>query len=72
METTLQLIFKNEDGRQFSLTVPRPRPDLTEADVTAVMDLILDKNIFVSTGGALVEKVAARVISRDTVELATY
>ena len=72
MESTLQLIFRNAEGRQYSLTVPRPRPDLTEAEVTAVMDLILEKNIFESTGGALVEKVAASVISREPVELAAY
>ena len=34
MESTLQLIFRNAEGRQYSLTVPRPRPDLTEAEVT--------------------------------------
>lgn len=72
METVLQLVFRNTEGRLFTLNVPEPKTDLAEVDVTTVMDLILSKNLFVSTGGALVSKVAARIVSRDSVDLAMY
>ena len=39
MEKTLQLVFRNEEGGLFTLNIPNPREDLTEEDVTAVMDL---------------------------------
>jgi len=72
MERTLQLIFRNEDGRLFTLSVPGPKEDLTETDIAGVMDLILAKNIFQTTGGALTTKVRARIVSRDTVEIAAF
>ncbi|MCR3922749.1 MAG: DUF2922 domain-containing protein [Firmicutes bacterium] len=72
METVLQLVFRNEDGRLFTLNVQNPKDDLTEATVTPVMDLILAKNLFQSTGGALVQKVSARLVSRDTVDVAAF
>ncbi|NLZ93893.1 MAG: DUF2922 domain-containing protein [Firmicutes bacterium] len=72
MESTLQLVFRNEDGRLFTLSVPEPKEDLTEADVTGVMDLILAKNIFQTTGGALVSKVRARIVSRDSMDVAAF
>ena len=46
MEKTLQLVFRNEEGGLFTLNIPDPREDLTEEDVTAVMDLVLAKGIF--------------------------
>ncbi|HZK24277.1 MAG TPA: DUF2922 domain-containing protein [Oscillospiraceae bacterium] len=72
MDTTLQLIFRNEDGRLFTISIPNPRADLTEAEITTVMDLVLSKNLFQSTGGALVQKVRARLVSRDSEDLASY
>jgi len=72
VEKVLQLVFRNAEGRLYTLNVQEPKENLTEAEVTAVMDLILAKDIFLTTGGALTAKVAARVASRDTVDLALY
>lgn len=72
MEKVLQLVFRNAEGRLYTLNVPEPKEDLTEAEVTAVMDLILAKDLFLTTGGPLAAKVAARIASRDTVNLALY
>jgi hypothetical protein len=72
METTLQLVFRNELGSLFTINVASPKATLTEAEITTVMDLILTKNIFRSTGGLLVSKVRARHVSREAVDLASY
>ncbi|MBS3899973.1 MAG: DUF2922 domain-containing protein [Dethiobacter sp.] len=72
METTLQLVFLNQEASSFTVNLANPRANLTVADVTAVMDLILAKNIFRSTGGMLTAKVRARLVSRDTVDLVTF
>jgi hypothetical protein len=67
--TTLQLVFGNADGRTTSITVQEPKIDLTPAEVQSAMQTIIDKNVFASTGGALVTISAARVISRDVTPL---
>ncbi|MFW0861364.1 MAG: DUF2922 domain-containing protein [Dethiobacter sp.] len=72
METTLQLVFLNQETSFFTVNLANPRVNLTVADVTAVMDLILAKNIFRSTGGVLTAKVRARLVSRDTVDLVSF
>ncbi|MGI6143473.1 MAG: DUF2922 domain-containing protein [bacterium] len=64
MENTLYLTFSNEAGRRQSLTVPDPREDLNPAEVEAVMQLIIEKNIFTGSGGNLVAPVEAKVVGR--------
>lgn len=72
MEQFLQLVFRNQEGTLFTLQLGFPRENLTEADVTLVMDQVIAKNIFQSTGGALVEKVRARLTSREIQDIATF
>lgn len=68
MERTLQLTFRNEEGRRQTLTLADPRDNLTANEVEEVMNLILQKNIFSGSGGDLIEALAAQVIGR-TVEV---
>ena len=72
MESVLQLVFRNEEERLFTLNVPGPKAGLTEAEATTVMDLILAKNLFFSTGGALLTKVRARIVSTDSADLVSF
>lgn len=65
MEKTLRLIFRNEEGRQTTLSVKDPGEDLDSTDVEDAMDLILSSNIFDSTGGEFVEKVRAEIVGRS-------
>lgn len=64
MTKTLQMLFINEDGRTVTISLPDPLDTLTALQVTAVMDMIVQKNAFVSTGGALVGSSGARIVSR--------
>jgi hypothetical protein len=72
VEQTLQLVFRNEAGSTFNITLAGPRTNLTAADVTAAMDLVIARNIFQSNGGALTGKVRASIIAREVVELASF
>ncbi|WP_205842205.1 DUF2922 domain-containing protein [Natranaerobius trueperi] len=68
----LQMIFRNQDGKNVTISVNDPKEDLTEEDIETVMDEIIDRNIFMSPGGELKSKVAARVISRETDTVVEY
>lgn len=70
METTKRLVmsFKNTLGRVVSISVDDPREDVTEAEIKKVMDMIVDKNIFVPNGADIVEVVEAKVVVTDTTE----
>lgn len=72
METTLQLVFRNEEGGLFTINLAFPKANLNEAEVTGVMDDIIAKNIFESTGGSLDSKVRARLVSREVQELIVF
>ena len=57
----LQLVFKCTNGNKRILIVNNPREDVTLEEATNVMQLIIDKNIFDSAYGDLVEIVEARM-----------
>lgn len=67
---TLQLVFQTAAGSRFTISLPDPVDTLTEADVQAAMDTIIAKNVFNVNGADLTGKVAARIVSRETTELA--
>lgn len=57
----LQLVFRCTNGNKRILVVNDPREDVTLEEATQVMQLIIDKNIFNSAYGDLVEIVEARM-----------
>ena len=64
MSATLQMIFSNTEGRNSTISVADPNPELTEMEAETVMDSIITKNVFDTTGGELVGKVRAQVVTR--------
>ncbi|WP_353893722.1 DUF2922 domain-containing protein [Proteinivorax hydrogeniformans] len=66
---TLQLVFRNQDGNQTTLTVRDPIQPVDSEQVEEVMDDIIEKNVFDSTGGDFVEKITARLVSREVEEV---
>ncbi|WP_438317227.1 DUF2922 domain-containing protein [Candidatus Caldatribacterium sp. SIUC1] len=69
MSKILVMTFRNEEGRAFRIRLRYPREDLSPQDVNAVMDLILARNIFATSGGDLVEKVGAQIVETSTTSL---
>lgn len=65
----LEMIFRNEEGNRFTLSVQEPKVDLTPQEVQEAMDLIVSNNVFASNGGDLVSVIGARMVTRDVVEL---
>lgn len=77
----LYMTFLDEDGKKVNITLNNPKnyddgdyPSLADQDtaIEAVMDTIIAKNIFTTTGGDLVDKVDARIVtysSSDVVDV---
>jgi len=63
---TLQMSFVNQLGTRTTISLDNPKDTLTQAEVTAAMDLIIAKNIFNSAGGDLVSKYSAEIIDTTT------
>ncbi len=63
MAKRLLMAFKTFDGSTTSLTVDEPKDGLTEAEVRAVMDNIIVKNIFNTNKGDLIEVKSAEIIT---------
>lgn len=70
METEVKLLmtFMTEFGRKVSLFVSDPREDITEAEIKAVMDLIIEKNIFEPSGEDIVTAKDAKIVQTETTE----
>ncbi|MCB2300238.1 DUF2922 domain-containing protein [Clostridium tagluense] len=60
------------EGKYFTLSVDDIKadengvPTVTEAQVNALMDLVIAKNIFASANGNLVGKKDAKIVTTDT------
>ncbi|TEB06504.1 hypothetical protein Psch_00036 [Pelotomaculum schinkii] len=67
--TTLRMSFRNQAGKTVSISLDNPKAGLTSAAVEAAMDLMIAKNIFTTSGGDLVSKYDAKLISTDTTDL---
>ncbi len=70
MAKTLEMVFRNESGKEVTLNVADPREDLTLAEVRIIMEDIIAKQIFESKTGDLAQIVEARISSKDTAVLA--
>ncbi|SFG12844.1 Protein of unknown function [Desulfotomaculum arcticum] len=66
MATTqsLQMRFVTQAGNRVTISLDSPKDNLTEAEVTAAMEQIIAKNIFVTSGGDLVAKDNAQIVDR--------
>lgn len=70
MTKTLEMVFRTSAGNELTISLPDPKADLKLSEAQAVMDDIITRNVFVNKGSALVERVEARIRSRETVVLA--
>ena len=69
MTKTLELVFVNMAGDKVTMRVADPRDDLQEAEVRTVMDQVVAKDVFTSSGGSLTGVAGARLVTRDVAEL---
>ena len=66
MAITLEMYFLDELSKNKIIRVPELRTDVTDAEISACMNNIIDKNIFSSSGGNYVGKVKAQIITTSS------
>lgn len=62
----LVMTFLTDQGKKASLRVKDVKDNLDELSVLSVMDTIIQKNIFVTTAGALSQKDSAEIVETTT------
>ncbi|AGA68299.1 Protein of unknown function (DUF2922) [Desulfitobacterium dichloroeliminans LMG P-21439] len=68
-QKVLRLTFATTLGNSFTITLPNPREDLTTLEAEAVMNLIVAKNMFMTSVGELTGKRDIKVIDTTTADL---
>lgn len=69
MSKSLTMTFLNTDGNRSSISVSNVRDSLTNVEVSGVMDTIIAKNVFTTSGGGFTSKDSAQIIDRTTSSL---
>ncbi len=65
----VRMVFTNASGKNSSFQLRYPKDGLTALELETVMDLIVDKNIFTSTGGDFVSIADGGVVERTYTDL---
>ena len=56
-DTDSYLAFKNAAGKKFNLKIEEPKAGVTKAEIDAAMQVVVENNIFNTSGGDIVEAV---------------
>lgn len=70
MAKKIELIFKNQMGKNVTVSLDNPIEPVDPVLVSQVMDTVLTENAFMSTGGRLISKHAARIVERNVSDIA--
>lgn len=70
MDRSLRMVFLNEAGKNVSINITGIKDTITPEEIKALMQLIVAKNIFESTGGSLVSIMSADITAREVQEIA--
>ena len=65
MEYILSLTFNTAGGKASTLSISGVKPDITKEQVSALMDTIIEKNIFEPDSGEFVSKSGAKLTQRE-------
>jgi len=65
MEYILAMSFLTENGLKSAFSINGVKPDITATEVNSLMDLIILKNVFFASSGALVKKAGAQLTQRN-------
>lgn len=68
VEVKLLMTFLTESGKKVSLFVTDPRDNVTEAEIKAVMELVVAKNIFAPGGDNIISAKEAKIVQTETTE----
>ncbi|MDD7794224.1 DUF2922 domain-containing protein [Clostridium sp. 'White wine YQ'] len=65
MEYVLSMTFVTSSGDKASFSVTGVKESITEAEVSALMDTIIAKDIFITKSGSYVSKYGAQLTQRQ-------
>ena len=60
-DTDLDLVFRNAAGKKVTLNIEEPKAGVTKAEIDAAMQVVVENNIFNTSGGDIVEAVQGRL-----------
>ena len=60
-DTDLDLVFRNAAGKKVTLNIEEPKTGVTKAEIDAAMQVVVDNNIFNTSGGDIVDAVDGRL-----------
>ena len=60
-DTDLDLVFKNAAGKKVTLNIEEPKSGVTKAEIDAAMEVVVNNNVFNTSGGDIVEAVEGRL-----------
>ena len=60
-DTDLDLVFRNAAGKKVTLNIEEPKTGVTKAEIDAAMQVVVDNNIFNTSGGDIVDAVEDRL-----------
>ena len=60
-DTDLDLVFRNAAGKKVSLNIEEPKTGVTKAEIDAAMQVVVDNNVFNTSGGDIVDAVEGRL-----------
>lgn len=69
MTRNLNMVFLNQSGKNTSINIADINDTVTPEQIRNLMQLIISKNIFESTGGDLVSAISADIITRSVEEI---
>lgn len=69
MSKSLTMTFLNAEGSKSSISVSNIKDNLTNVEVSGVMDTIIAKNIFTTSGGQFTSKDSPQITDRTTSSL---
>lgn len=69
MAQVLQLTFANTAGNTMTININEPKPNLTEAEVNAAMQTIIDQAVFSKDGFLYNVKKSARIVERNVTSI---
>jgi len=69
MKKTLEMTFRSNGGKEIVISVANPKDTITKAAVDAVMADIINRNLFITASGDLVQAVEAQIRVVDVATL---
>lgn len=65
IEKSLVMSFVNELDKKFTVTIKDIKENLEESTINSIMEYIIENDVFITSGGSLVSKVSANIISKE-------